>query len=235
MGGWNLTPGQISRPIRDGVGGYVVAPGSPTCVAELPGSIIDVGLACVNLSTRLRTPKVMESSTVKVHKPVVSQVRANDMECWRRVVREPVPFPKVPPIGCLCFPLDWDELEKAIYFAEHEADISAAWDIMMTNIELELQGVCGMCEGPEAVATSGRAGPVENRLARSKWVPPRRRLQHGEKLRAYMMAHRWSQLFLCMQRFRSKAVAQILIWEDKERVVNFQADLLPLARFLGEA
>eukprot|EP00959_Pyramimonas_sp_CCMP1952_P357862 7492705-Pyramimonas_sp.AAC.1 len=40
VGDWNLTPDQISRPIRDGVGGYVLAPDSPTCAAELPGSII---------------------------------------------------------------------------------------------------------------------------------------------------------------------------------------------------
>eukprot|EP00959_Pyramimonas_sp_CCMP1952_P194285 4062636-Pyramimonas_sp.AAC.1 len=48
-------------------------------------------------------------------------------------------FPKAPPIDCPRFPLDWDALEKAIYFAENETDISAAWDIMMANIELELQ------------------------------------------------------------------------------------------------
>ncbi|CAK0807747.1 unnamed protein product [Prorocentrum cordatum] len=140
---------------------------------------------------------VVESSAAKVRKPVVFQVLANDMDSWCRDVREPVPFPKIPPIGCARFPLEWDELEKAIYDAEDEAAIRAAWHIRMANIELELQGVYDMCEGPEAVATSGRAGPVETR-------------------------------------FISKAVDEILSWEDMERVVNFQADSLPLAHFLVE-
>eukprot|EP00959_Pyramimonas_sp_CCMP1952_P367785 7703671-Pyramimonas_sp.AAC.1 len=49
-----------------------------------------------------------------------------------------------------------------------------------------------------------------------------------------MVAHRWSQHPLCTQRFISKAVDEILSWEDMERVVNFQADSLPLAHFLVE-
>ena len=50
-----------------------------------------------------------------------------------------------------------------------------------------------------------------------------------------MVANRWSQHFLCTQKFLAKAVDKIMIWQDMERVVDIHADLLPLARFLGEA
>eukprot|EP00959_Pyramimonas_sp_CCMP1952_P206639 4321242-Pyramimonas_sp.AAC.1 len=38
-----------------------------------------------------------------------------------------------------------------------------------------------------------------------------------------------------MKRFISKAVDNILVWQDMGRDASNQADLAPLARFLGEA
>ena len=84
---------------------------TPTCIKQIPGSIIDIMILGRNLVSKFSDDLSVDTqSGLWPHRPVSLGVEAKEREVWARVLSEPRPLPKQIPIGCAHAPWCWDKV-----------------------------------------------------------------------------------------------------------------------------
>ena len=106
--------------------------------------------------------------------------------------------------------------------------------MLLGGIERELQGVYDCVEGESDRAASGRGGPLQTKMARTKWRPTCAGTQYGPSLRALMAARRRGAQCLVARARVSKLVDEMLIWRGGERALSDVVELDPLVKALTD-